>query len=340
MDSLRPYSMSRLREYEMCPRRFHFRYVQKLPEIIESPGKFGKTVHEAIAAALKSEDWKNIIANLDFEQIPEAERMIQAAIQWSYQLGEIVGIETKFAIDEDYNLVDFDDPKAFLRGIVDLITKQPDGSLAVWDWKTGYATPKLFQIMLYAYVIQKALNRPVNRGGYILLNSNDILEYQIDEEEMDITARKLWKTIMKLEKDKSFDPKPGLCPLLKSIQAKDVPAIRTYEEAREVAREIIALEDKLKRYKRFLKDFAAQFGKPIELDSGRWELEPREYLTLKRGTDRKEAARKVLEFCQERGLDLLEFFDLKVSALESVLPDWVEKRKRLNFTFREAGKNG
>jgi len=40
--SLRPYSMSRLTEYERCPRRFYFKYIEKIPEIgsrsdIESP---------------------------------------------------------------------------------------------------------------------------------------------------------------------------------------------------------------------------------------------------------------------------------------------------------------
>jgi len=287
---LRPYSMSRLTEYERCPRRFYYKYVEKLPEIVEDPGLFGSTVHRAIAAALKGKEWKDIIAELDLEQAKDAEIKVLSAVKWSRQLGTIVGIETKFAVDEDYNLVDFDSDEAFLRGIVDLITTDGD-TLQVWDWKTGHSTPKM---------------KPVTKAGYILLSSNDILEYEINEDELEITAKKLWKIIMRLEKDENFTPRPGnhcafcsyvaMCPLVKSIQAKDIPAIRTKEEARQVAQEIIALEDKVKRYKQYLKAFVKEFG-PIEIETGRWELEQKEFVTLKRGTNREEVARKVLQLC-------------------------------------------
>lgn len=340
--SLRPYSMSRLTEYERCPQRFYFKYIEGLPEIIEDPGQFGSIVHQAIAAALKGEDWKSILVELDLERIEEAKIKVLSAVKWSRQLGQIVGIETKFAVDEDYNLVDFDSDDAFLRGIVDLITTDGE-TLQVWDWKTGHSTPKMFQVMLYAYVIQKALGKPVTKAGYILLSTHDILEYDIDEDELEITAKKLWKTIMKLERDEEFNPRPGnhcafcsyvaMCPLVQSIQAKDIPAIRTFDEAKQVAQEIIALEDKVKRYKNYLKEFAKEFG-PIEIDNGRWELESTEFVTLKRGTNRDEIARRVLQLCEEKGLDPLQFFDLKVSALDGVISE-VERRKRLNFKFNE-----
>ncbi len=105
--SLKPYSMSRLTEYERCPRRFYFKYIEKIPEIIEDAGFFGSKVHEAISKALKGQDWQDTLSDLPYEQIEEAKIKVLTALKYSKSLGQIVGIETKFAIDEDFNAVDF-----------------------------------------------------------------------------------------------------------------------------------------------------------------------------------------------------------------------------------------
>ncbi len=93
--SLKPYSMSRLTEYERCPRRFYFKYIEKMPEIIEDAGFFGSKVHEAISKALKGQDWQDTLSDLPYKQIEEAE------IEY---LGETYSIPVE-KLKEDINLL-------------------------------------------------------------------------------------------------------------------------------------------------------------------------------------------------------------------------------------------
>ena len=343
----RPYSMSRLMEYERCPRRFFFKYEQGLPEMVEQTGRFGAVVHKAISQAIKGEDWESVLVDLPMEEIEEAKIKVRTALNWLPMLGTVRGTEVKFALTEENQLTDFEADNAFVRGIIDLITETPHG-LAIWDWKTGHSKPTKFQIFFYARAVELALRRPVVKAGYILLTSGELLEYDVDEEELEITSKKMWKLIRRLEKDKDFEPIPGqhcafcsyvsLCPLAKNIQARDIPAIRTKEEAVQVAREIIVLQDKLKRYKALLKEFVKIYGKPIEIENGLWKLEEIEYATLKRGMDKRALIMEIVKLCNEKGLDPSRFFDLKVSALRDIMPSEVEVRRRLNLKYKTGGE--
>ncbi|RLF44535.1 MAG: hypothetical protein DRN17_04290, partial [Thermoplasmata archaeon] len=324
-------------------------YIEKMPEIIEDAGFFGSKVHEAISKALKGQDWQDTLSDLPYEQIEEAKIKVLTALKYSKSLGQIVGIETKFAIDEDFNAVDFDNENAFFRGIVDLITT--DGrTFQVWDWKTGHSRPSIFQVMLYAYAISNILKMPVTKAGYILLSSGDLLEFDVDEDEMEITAKKIWKIIRKLESDQKFDPTPGMhcaycsyvsqCPLVESIEAKDIPTIRNDQEAEEVFKTIQVLEEKVKRYKKALNGYVEKkdSGK-VKFRDGIYKLEYSQYLTTKRGVNKKELATKAWEYVNQIGDDPLEYFTLDVKALEPFkdeFSDYLEPRKRKTFKFREA----
>ncbi|WP_129408062.1 PD-(D/E)XK nuclease family protein [Marinitoga lauensis] len=184
MNKLAPYSMSRLTEYERCPKRFRFKYIDKLPELVGDEGFKGIKIHEAIANALKGKDYKNILAEIAFDDIRDAEYMVKSAVKHSKNLGKILGIETKFGITQKGELTDFFSKDVWLRGVADLITTQDGKTLEVWDWKTGHSTPTKFQVFLYAWAISIALQRPVTRVGYIMLNSNDILIFDVTSEDL------------------------------------------------------------------------------------------------------------------------------------------------------------
>lgn len=333
---LRPYSMSRLVEYERCPRRFKFKYIEKLPELTEDAGVFGKAVHKIIAERLKGNDTTNILAEIPLEMQDLADVYVKRAL--SFDLGEPVGVEVMFAVDENFEIVEFDSKKAVLRGIIDLITKK-DGKYYIWDWKTGRSTPTAFQVMFYAYAVSNKLD--VAQVGYVLLSSNELLTFDVTVDVLKMTALKIKALINAIEQDEEFIPKPGphcaycswidMCPLSKAINAKDIPAVRTEEEAKNVLKQLIVLKEKVKKYQNVLKKWLED--KPeqnLEIDGYKALIEEIPYKYLKKEVDKEMLLRKVLE--TEDPLRFIEFKDVY-----EIAPDFYSVQKRKNFKIIKEG---
>lgn len=336
-----PYSMSRLTEYERCPKRFYFKYVEKLPEIQEDSGFLGATIHQAIAKALRGEEWENILTELKFDDIEEAKIKVLEAIKMSKGLGAIVGVETKFAITEDGTLTQFDSDEAWFRGIIDLLTMR-NGEYEIWDWKTGHSRPTAFQVFTYAWAVEKALNKKVSKVGYILLSSREVLEFDVTDEKIQWAERKIKKLVEHLESDHKFTPKVGshcaycsyisMCPLAQQVKTQDIPTIRNDDEAKEVAKQIKVLEEKLKRYKKILNGYVEEHN-DLDLGDLIYKIEYSNVLSLPRGTDKKEVVRKAWELVQEKGLDPFEYFSIETKKLGELGFDGLKESKRKSFKF-------
>jgi CRISPR/Cas system-associated exonuclease Cas4 (RecB family) len=337
-----PYSMSRLNEYERCPQRFYFKYVEKLPEIQENAGFLGAMIHQAIAKALRGEEWESTLMELKFDDIEEAKIKVLEALKISKGLGAIVGVETKFALTEDGVITKFDGNDAWFRGIIDLLTMNEHGDYEVWDWKTGHSKPTAFQVFTYAWAVEKALHKKVSKVGYVLLTSGEVLEFEVTDEKIRWAEQKIKSLIQRLENDDKFTPKVGshcaycsyisMCPLAQQVKAHDIPAIRTDEEAKEVAKEIKVLEDKLKRYKKTLNGYVEERG-DLDLGDLIYTVEYSDVLSLPRGTDKKEVARKAWELIQEKGLDPFEYFSIETKKLGKIGFEGLKESKRKSFKF-------
>jgi len=347
--NLAPYSMSRVLEYDRCPRRFYFKYIEKLPEIVENAGFFGGKVHEAIAKALRGQEWEETLADLPYDDMEDAKIKVLTAIKYSKDLGQIVGIETRFALTQDLKVTDFFEKDAWFRGIIDLIVRNSKGYYEIWDWKTGHSKPTRFQVALYAWAVMLLLQQPVTKAGYILLSSNEVLEFELTPQDIGFAEMKLKKLIKKIENDTKWQPTPGnhcaycsyvsQCPLAGAIKAKDIPAIRNDEEAQEVFKTIKVLEEKVKKYKKALNGYVEQkdTGK-LKLDKGEYKLMYSSYLTTKRKIDRKELQNKVLQLINNHNKDLFDYVKLETKALEEFkddLQDFIEERKRKTFKYVE-----
>ena len=347
--TFRPYSMSRLLEYERCPQRFAFKYLRHLPEIQDNAGFQGQVIHEAIAKALRNEEWEDTLAELSFDDIKDAKIKVLTALKYSKSLGTIIGIETKFAILEDGTVTDFHDSDGFLRGIIDLLVEEPNGDLTIWDWKTGHSKPTKFQVFLYAWAVQKALKRRVSQVGYILLSSSEILNFEVSEEELQITERKLKKLINALEADNDFKATPGthcaycsyvsMCPLASVIEAKDIPTVRNEQEASEIAKKIVVLEEKIKKYEDTLKGYVENIeaGK-VQVGENLWYgIKYSEVAKLNRNVDLS-AMYKTL---WERTEDPTKIFKVENKILQEQFPESFSVSKRKSFGFIEGGdENG
>lgn len=343
---LKPYSFSRLSEFERCPKRFEFKYIQKLPEILEDAGHFGKIVHEAIARLIKNQNFEEILKELEFEEYERAKNMIEKVKNMINGL-KIIGVEVKFSFNEDFIPVPFDSDDVYIRGIIDMIVKGEHGYI-IYDWKTGYSKPNMFQLLFYAWAASK-LNLPVEAVGFVLLNSGEIETIEVNDELLDRTEKRIKSLVWQIENTKTFEPKPGLhcaycsyigiCPLAKELERKDIPSIRTIEEAKQVAKELKILEEKKKRWEKILKGFLSEQGiDDLEVEDNHYKLSISEVIYTKRNIDKKEFYAKVEEKLTQKQLDKWEFFKLETKKLKDLidddLKDFVEVRIRKTWGWR------
>jgi len=164
------YSHSRLASFENCPKQFHFRYVLGIPAESEGIEAFvGKRVHEIL---------ERLYAFADQGQVPPLEkvltryhaiwdrhfdadriRIVRAGTDaafyrelgvrcltnyyrshYPFDGGETLGLEERvlFALDEA--------GRYRMQGIIDRISRTPDGVIEIHDYKTGRWVPSQKQL--------------------------------------------------------------------------------------------------------------------------------------------------------------------------------------------------
>ena len=159
------YSHSRLSTFENCKQKFHFRYIQDLPEETEGVEAFvGKRVHEVL---------ERLYEFVGRGQVPSVDRVIdrfKANFDEAYDtrtirivkrgmtrddyraLGErclrdFYGRHYPFEADETLGLehrvrFDLDEAGEYaVQGVIDRVVRAPDGALEIQDYKTGKYVP-------------------------------------------------------------------------------------------------------------------------------------------------------------------------------------------------------
>ncbi|MGN6106356.1 MAG: PD-(D/E)XK nuclease family protein [Kofleriaceae bacterium] len=150
-----PWSASKVATALRCPRLFHFKYVEKVPEPEVMPeARIGKAIHKALElalmgtpldeaaatprAALASEIEQQRFDNLALGIPAFTNRLAQfrRRRRVARQL-----VEYSLAVREDLSVTQFYSGDAYYRGVVDLGYLFEDDSLALVDHKTGQRLP-------------------------------------------------------------------------------------------------------------------------------------------------------------------------------------------------------
>lgn len=168
------HSVSSTREYEGCPRRYRFAYVDKRPEDRPVPRtwRFGSAVHEGLEAAYRilmerpsaphselaeaaaetvAASWQRLgLGDGDVERRRAVWHTTRALAKDVLKVGDILGVEIPLRGE-----LEGDDR---IAGIADLILARPDGVIEIVDHKVTRwrATPDElqddFQLNLYGYL--------------------------------------------------------------------------------------------------------------------------------------------------------------------------------------------
>jgi len=209
--ALASFSVTSLMVYGLCPRRYFYRYILRVPEIIIdgkvqntgeglNPLARGNIVHrvcEHLNAGTDPEqllDWAIAMegVKVNAQQRSELQDTIQRYLASRYyQLGLSYSVsrEVEFTVPLENYLI---------TGTVDQVI-DTGSDLIIVDLKTNHITPEQvestavsysWQLRIYAWALQKLLGKPVKEVSLYFLFPNQV--YKAPESYLDIAATEKW----------------------------------------------------------------------------------------------------------------------------------------------------
>lgn len=264
------------------------------------------------------------------------EHLLRFAVNNKLNLQTLWTIEKELALNWALEEVDWNAEDVWLRMKMDQV--DVDGSTAIiTDYKSGRgwipSEGKLrssLQSLIYPFgmhVLNPSLDRFIVNYHFTFRNIQIPIEYSVDEisDVEDKLKGFTLRTMKKItNKDYPWEPQVGLvCPICNfecPLTKKGIFPIRSIEEAKVVASEVIAIEKKLKTLKDDLSNFAKVSEEIIEIGVGMFHWEVSE-------TWRGIKPDKVMELCEEKQIDELQF--LKVDMDKIKASEWAGDFRKL-----------
>lgn len=144
-------SFSSISNYLNCPKKFYEVNVTYNWRDSSFAAMTGSDIHEKIENYIKGKT--------DILEIPQDDRVadimqsLRAFYKDPQKYGVQIGVEEKFAVDENFKPVDYKDPKAVLRGKADLYI-QDSLEFVITDWKSGKKRNNSLQAHIYGILLR------------------------------------------------------------------------------------------------------------------------------------------------------------------------------------------
>jgi len=99
-----------------------------------------------------------------------------------------------------------------LRGRIDRVDREPDGSLHLLDYKTGNPPHETDweQLELHALILSKRLPWPISKMSYLYLRTSSMETTMMSLEGLRQVHWRVLNTARKIRREKQFRPRPGL----------------------------------------------------------------------------------------------------------------------------------
>ncbi len=223
--------------FEQCPRRWRFRYVERLPDPPGEAALAGSFAHRVLevlmqkpaaertptaAKLIARDEWPDVESDDDYQALgydDERSRHFRwkawQAIEGLWTLEDPTTVDVR-ATEQDVEAVLGGVP---FRGIVDRLEDEGDG-LVVTDYKSGkapsprYRRGRLDQVLLYAAAVKEATGEMPVRARLLYLGQRPV-GIDVTQPELDGVIEKLsgtWTAINTACETDEFEPRTGpLC---------------------------------------------------------------------------------------------------------------------------------
>lgn len=337
------FSPSRLEKFATCPAAGYRKYVLELPEPATEAQTIGKAAHAVIAQAAREN-------RRDLEFFQSLCSAVGAAcevdtgelLRLTYR-PEVLGFFVSGAhIEEHFQApLDPDDPfSPELQGFIDLWVPN-GGEVLLVDWKSGfkeYSPADKYQLGLYAWKLHRETGLPV-KGHLVFLRSGNVFEHiytpanGIEEarawalETATDVRERLYGVQQGGDPKDLFPARPGPhckhCGWAGHCTGEEITVpgeLTAFEEAENVAREILRLEGALDILKERLRAYIDKNG-PVVVDDKEFKLSPSRYWKWP-----QEALAQAVAQMQKEGIDPLTVLSLTSTGLKKL--KWSEEKCR------------
>lgn len=236
---LKTLSPSRAGDFKTCPQLFKFRAVDRLPEPTSIYQARGTTAHLALQRLfddpgqertperlfdLFRQAWTETRGDDEFEGLFET---LDEERQWGIDSLELLAnyftVEDPRTFDPEDRELDMteDLDGIVIRGILDRMDRDDDGSLVILDYKSGKAPPEryamsaFFALKIYALLIRNRTGETPKEVQLLFLNGPTLYRLPIDDRQLDAMdgqLRALWKAIERAMETDRWPARPGrLC---------------------------------------------------------------------------------------------------------------------------------
>ncbi len=196
-------SHTQIETYDMCPLKYQFSYVYRIPKPDSPHLVFGINMHKALEEFYRlikdgeAPDKRDLIDL--YEKYWDGRGFKSKAQEESYKKKGRESLEAYFETNKN----DFKNPPLFLeedflikieenleiRGKIDRVQELGGGIVEVVDYKTGKAkdqkyADKSLQLSIYAMALEQMWGRKVGRLSFYYLDSGDQISTQVDTERM------------------------------------------------------------------------------------------------------------------------------------------------------------
>ena len=240
-------SPSRISDYQQCPALYKYRAIDKLLERPGLDALRGSLVHLILekvfmnpptqrdfitAVSLTKNCWEELLKE-EPELICALDENIAFPLTESIQISderlEVLFEEVKTLVANYYSLedpskiqpksteelIEFDlSENLKIKGYVDRIDESPQGWLRINDYKTGkspkenFSSKAMFQLKFYALVIFKSTKQLPKLLRLIYLKDSQILTYEPNEQELDLTLKKVEAVAAQIQHSKDTNDWP------------------------------------------------------------------------------------------------------------------------------------
>lgn len=202
---MRTWSFSSLNTYTTCPRQYDLTYNTKVIPYTETEATiWGSRVHSAL------ENYAKGTAELDEQFVsfrPYVDKILALPGDRFY--------ERKFALTRNLDPCDFNDPKAWCRGVIDVGVVNGAKALVV-DWKTGKVRHDSDQLKLFAaFIMHHFPEVQTVKTVYAWLKHNEVTKETYTRAQLPEIWQHFLQKVARLEKSYEtgrWVPRPsGLC---------------------------------------------------------------------------------------------------------------------------------